>query len=374
MINVSLCLIVKNEEAYLERCLSSFADLVEEIIIVDTGSTDRTKEIASAFTDRIFDFPWIDDFSAARNYSFKQATQDYIMWVDADDVISEEDRIQFKELKENLPPDIDSVTMLYHLGRDVFGNSTFSLRRNRLVRREAGFRWIGAVHEYLEVGGRIDNSDISIQHLGSNKPRDSRRNLSIYEKQLASGKEMTPRDQYYYANELKDHSLFYEASSYYEAFLQEGKGWVEDNIAACGQLADCYHELGDQQSSMKATLQTLIYDSPRPETCCRMGNYFVNKNHYDAAIIWFKMAINLPLSANFAGFNNRPYSTWLPHLQLCICYDKLGRYELASQHNELALKYRPMDTSLLANRYYFTEKLEQLFQDSAKTNEDTSHE
>ncbi len=69
MASVSLCMIVKNEEDVLERCLESAAGLVEEIIIVDTGSTDRTKEIAARFTQRIIDFPWRDDFAAARNES-----------------------------------------------------------------------------------------------------------------------------------------------------------------------------------------------------------------------------------------------------------------------------------------------------------------
>ena len=64
MASVSLCMIVKNEEDVLERCLESAAGLADEIIIVDTGSIDRTREIATRFTDRIFDFPWRDDFSA----------------------------------------------------------------------------------------------------------------------------------------------------------------------------------------------------------------------------------------------------------------------------------------------------------------------
>ena len=81
MISVSLCMIVKNEEDVLERCLKSVAGLVDEIIIVDTGSTDRTREIATHFTNQIFDFPWQDDFSAARNEAFSHASMDYCMWL-----------------------------------------------------------------------------------------------------------------------------------------------------------------------------------------------------------------------------------------------------------------------------------------------------
>ena len=84
---ISLCMIVRNEEKVLARCLESVRGCVDEIIIVDTGSSDGTKEIAARFTDKIYDFEWIDDFSAARNYSFEQATGDYLLWLDADDVL-----------------------------------------------------------------------------------------------------------------------------------------------------------------------------------------------------------------------------------------------------------------------------------------------
>ena len=79
MVNrASLCVIARNEEANLSACLASAADLVHEIIVIDTGSTDRTKEVAASFGARVFDFPWCDDFSAARNESLRHATGDWI--------------------------------------------------------------------------------------------------------------------------------------------------------------------------------------------------------------------------------------------------------------------------------------------------------
>ncbi len=92
MSSISLCMIVKNESQVIERCLKCVSDLVDEIVIVDTGSTDDTMSIARKFTDSIYEFPWIDDFSAARNFSFSKATKEYIMWLDADDIILDEDK------------------------------------------------------------------------------------------------------------------------------------------------------------------------------------------------------------------------------------------------------------------------------------------
>lgn len=81
MVTISLCMIVKNEEDVIARCLESVKDLVDEINIVDTGSTDNTKKIVKQFTNRIFEFEWVHHFAQARNFSFQQATQDYILWL-----------------------------------------------------------------------------------------------------------------------------------------------------------------------------------------------------------------------------------------------------------------------------------------------------
>ena len=89
MVKISLCMIVKNEEKVLARCLESAKGFADEIIIVDTGSTDRTLDIVSGYTSKVYSYPWKDDFSAARNESFSKATMDYCMWMDADDILKE---------------------------------------------------------------------------------------------------------------------------------------------------------------------------------------------------------------------------------------------------------------------------------------------
>lgn len=128
MASISLCMIVRDEEAVLGRCLESVAPAVDEIIVVDTGSMDGTKAVAAAYTDRIFDFAWVDDFAAARNASFAKATGDYILWLDADDVLLPEDLDALLCLKNRLDQSPADVVMIrYNTGFDSHGNPTFSL-------------------------------------------------------------------------------------------------------------------------------------------------------------------------------------------------------------------------------------------------------
>ena len=91
MATVSLCMIVRNEEKVLARCLDSVRGIADEICITDTGSTDKTREIAQKY-GTVQAFPWCDDFSAARNFLFAQARMDYTLWLDADDVLLPSDR------------------------------------------------------------------------------------------------------------------------------------------------------------------------------------------------------------------------------------------------------------------------------------------
>ncbi|MCL5125413.1 MAG: glycosyltransferase family 2 protein [Deltaproteobacteria bacterium] len=349
-ISISLCMIVKNEEGVIAHCLDTVKDIIDEIIILDTGSTDRTKEIVSRYTDRIYDFSWIDDFAAARNYSFSHATKEYILWLDADDVVLEEDRQKLLELKKTMDMSIDAVNMHYVLAYDQHGSAIFSLRRNRLVKACRHFQWVGAVHEYIEVDGIIQNSDIVITHKGDH--RDSDRNLRIYENRLAKGEEFGPRDLYYYANELREHLQYSKAVEFYRKFLALDAGWVEDKISACSKLADCFNVLGDPAEERMSVLKSFNYDSPRAEFCCRLGYQDLQAGKYKQAVFWYKLAAGLENPTECWGPINHAYWTWLPHLQLCVCYDRMGQHELAYQHNEIARTYIPDDPRVLHNKKY----------------------
>lgn len=355
MIEISLCMIVRNEEKSLPRCLASVEGLADEIIIVDTGSEDRTKEIAGAYGAVIYDFTWIDDFSAARNYAFSKATRDYIFWLDADDYLREEDQALFRELKSSLPEQVDSVNMQYNLAFDGEGRVTTSLRRNRLVRRACGFRWIGPVHEYLEVYGPSLASTVCVTHEKDKAYTD--RNLRIYRKRAAEGESFSARDQYYYANELRDHGIHREACRYYELFLSGGQGWIEDNIQACLRLAECLEALGEKEAAFTAVTRTLQYDTPRAEGCCRLGAWHLEKGQLHPAIYWFELALQLPGQAESMAMKNEAFSTWIPNLQLALCYDRLGQHERANRYNETALLHSPGHPSMLYNRNYFQKLL-----------------
>lgn len=352
-------MIVKNEENSIARCLTSIHDLMDEIIIVDTGSVDQTKEIASQFTDKIYDYKWVDNFSSARNYSFELATKQYTMWLDADDVVDEQNRKLLKQLKASLNPSVNCVLMNYLVNRDKFDNPSFIIKRNRLVKSRCKFKWSGAVHEYLEVSGPVLHSNISIHHL-KNRTDNTKRNLFIYEKQLEKGEAFSPRDLFYYANELCRHKNFHKAIFYYTLFLNNKEGWKEDKIVSCGKLADCYHLLGEEKKEIATLYKSFDYDNPRADLCCRLGNLYMEKNQMNKAIYWYEYASKLSWDKSCMGFYHVPSWTWLPHLKLSVCYYKMGDFKKAYKHNEIALKYSPHDPGIINNQKLLKMKIKKL--------------
>ena len=352
MITISLCMIVKNEEAVLARCLESVKDVVDEIIIVDTGSTDTTKKIAQQYTDKVYDFEWREDFSQARNYSFSKATKEYQMWLDADDVITKENKNKILKLKEDLDSNIDIVTFKYNTHFDKDNNPILTSTRGRLFKREKNYLWNDPIHEYIELIGNIYYAnDIFVSHKKETSSTD--RNLKIYQNQIKNGKNLSPRSLYYFARELKDHQRYEEAIYYFEQFLDGNLGWIEDNIAACYNLSLCYKALGQHEKAFHSLLRSFEYDSPRAEITCEIGYYFMNKNNYSKALNWFLLSTNLE-KPNSLGFILNDYWGFIPNIELSVCHYKLGNIEKAILYNETASKYKPNSDAVLYNRNFFS--------------------
>lgn len=354
---ISLCMIVKNEEKTLERCLSSVKGIFDEIIIVDTGSTDKTKDIAQKFTERILDFEWTDDFAAARNFAFSNASEEYTMWLDADDVLTPENRQKLLHLKQSLDSSADAVSMEYHCDFDDYGNVAMNVRRIRIVKRLKNYKWHGAVHEDLYVDGDILDTDIVVTHMQIHKVTD--RNLNIYENRLKSGKTFTSQDIFHFARELHQHKMYERAVEFYLKFMEIENSSAENKIFVCSKLADCYYHLRDKANELAYTFKSFEYSTPRPDFCCRLGYHFLQKEAPLIAVFWYKQALEAPLPENKWAIVNQPSHTWLPHMQLGLCYYQLGRYDLSYLHNKIALGYRPNDQNIIMNLRLLDELLKQ---------------
>lgn len=357
MITISLCMIVKNEEAVLGRVLGQMKGIADEIIVVDTGSTDRTKEIAAQFTDQVFDYKWHQDFAAARNFACSKASMDYWMWLDADDVIRPDQQELLLRLKASLNPATDIVMMKYLTGFDQDGHVTFSYYRERLIKNRQGFLWEGRVHEAVTPHGNILYSPVEIEHRKL-APGDGDRNLRIYEKMIEEGESLCPRNQFYYGRELYYHERYEEAAQVFEHFLGEPDGWVENQIDACLHLCHCLSALGRPQDAFLALTRSFLFDAPRAEILCEIGRMLLEKNACGAAAYWYTQALEAGPKENSGGFVQDDCHRYIPYVQLCVCYDRLGDHKKAYEYHLLAKGVKPEAEAVKQNQAYFDKLFE----------------
>lgn len=291
MATISLCMIVKNEEAVLERCLSSVADLMDEIVIVDTGSTDRTKEIAAKYTDKLYDFPWTDDFSAARNFSFSKAAMEYIYAADADEVLDAKNHERFAVLKQIIAPEIEIVQMKYIT--DNAYNTVLNIHgeyRPKLYRRLRQFRWIDPVHETVQTEPLVFDSDIEIRHMPQS--RHGRRDFHIFLSNFKNGQPFSDKLHSMYARELyiagTEEDFLQAQPVFYQTVLQETEPTQRLLEALC-ILCRCMR-IQDRISDFFKYALRVSTSQPCAEACCELGAYFSQKGDYEEAVRWYYSA------------------------------------------------------------------------------------
>jgi O-antigen biosynthesis protein len=255
---VSLTLIGRDAEASLARAMATTADLVDEIVFVDTGSTDQTRELAAAARDRhgrparCFSFAWCDDFSAARNESLRQATGEWIFWMDCDDWLAEPDRRGLAGLFSGLGHEHVVYQMLHVSAASADGGHPESAAlQDRLFRNLPEVQWQGRVHEQivpavLRTGGAVRTTSIAIQHTGYEDAAERRnkvdRNLRLLELENAE----RPDD---------GHTLFYLGMTY---------GMAGRPADAIGHLRRSL-ALVSPRSRLRPRLYLLLAD------CCRLA-------------------------------------------------------------------------------------------------------
>src|SRR5690606_37276350 len=130
-----------------------------------------------------------------------------------------------------------------------------------------------------------------------------------------------------------------------ELFLKDKLGWIEDNIAACMKLSECYGHLQKADMQLSSLLHALTYDAPRAELCCKLGTLFMRRGQHAVAIYWFLQATQLTMPMDNMNSRDHASWTWFPHLQLTVNYDKMGDMSNALKHHNIAKAMNPVHPS-----------------------------
>lgn len=292
MTTFSLCMIVKDEAKVLERCLDSLAPCMDEIIIVDTGSVDRTKEIAGKYTDQIFDFVWTGSFADARNFAASKATKEYIYTADADEYLEPSQQQKLQDLKSVLLPEIEIVQMLYCTPAEY--NTVYNFEkeyRPKLYRRQREFVWIDPIHETLRLDPVVYDSDIEIQHRpeGSHVSRD----LSALADIHAKGIRLSSKLHHMYAMELYHSGTeedFRQAESTFLTTLDQTDRTEDELREAICVLTRGYRLHGDVPHFLAYAMRDAV-TRPSAELCCELGAYFEEQGDPQEAALWYSNAL-----------------------------------------------------------------------------------
>ncbi len=347
-------MIVKDEDKFLEKCLSGIKDLVDEIIIVDTGSKDTTVEIAKKFTTKIFSIEWPNSFAKARNFSLQKASGDWILILDADELISEKD---FKKIKEIVKEDVDGYIILQRNYTNDTSYAGFIVNDNKyeesknylgyfhspLVRLfKKGYVFEGKVHEAVEPSiernnGKIVKTDIPIHHYGFiRKDKDKAQYLD-----LAKEKGTDLKGFFDVGMENMRNANYKEAVVAFRSAFQKDK----DNARIAYNLAAAYLKDKNNEAAINH-LELFLRENNttfsenkkwKVDIYCNLAVAYQNTKQFDKALKRLKEGLDI--DGNNINIVKNLGST----------YFMMGNYKEAMRHFSILLKVIPKDSSLHYN-------------------------
>jgi tetratricopeptide (TPR) repeat protein len=253
-------MIVRNEEANLPACLHSVADLVHEIVIVDTGSTDRTRAVADSFNARVFDFPWVDDFAAARNESVRHATGDWVFWLDGDEWLTEENRERLRAVLAGLTDELAAYAMTQCCRMVGEAADAVMMEQVRLFRRHPQVAWQYRVHEQIQpaverLGGRVYPTGVVIEHSGYADEATYRRKLGRNLRLLWLEEAERPGDPFTLFNLGWTHQCQGDVAAalpFYRRSLERAPAGTSFRPKLYALLARGHHWLGERPAALEA--------------------------------------------------------------------------------------------------------------------------
>ncbi len=307
---ISLCLIARNEERFLARCLDSVRGIVDEIVLVDTGSTDRTMEIAARYGAKVIQYPWADDFAAARNISLEHATGDWALWLDADEEIAPESAGKIRQAVEATPPHVGGFMVriqnwLQSTERKA-GSEMAVHHACRLFRRVPGVRFEGRIHEQnlrslIGLGySYIWQEDLVLDHFGyAGEIMALRNKHERFIRMLRREVEECPDES------LRAFQLFNLGNAYFTFGDMESAAKYlgqsveladvaeEYTVTAFVELASALQRLGRSRDGLKICDRAETLGIEQAGLCFARGYCLLHEERYEEAGTAFQSAIGL---------------------------------------------------------------------------------
>lgn len=343
MKTLSVTIICKDEEHNLVRLLPELS-FANQIIVVDTGSTDNSVSVAKRYTQNVYFYKWRDDFAKARNYAISKSNCDYVLWLDCDDDLPPSTISAVRRWLNDDNQRQDFVYLKYRMG----AGSQFWFWRERIVRRCKQCKFKGFIHEAISPFGSTHYLDCEVIH--TSIADHSKRNLNIYKNALVEGRRFTLRDKYYYARTLIENGLHDEAEPVLRKVCVSDKAYVADRVSGYKLLARACLKQGDYRLMLKYLSQSVALLPPDAETCCLFGDVYYYLRNYAYAATWYELALQTRAQV---GFVNDYYKRLYPYIQLSVCLWRQGDIRQAKFYHRLAKSCDPTNAVVLNNDKWF---------------------
>lgn len=319
---ISLFMIVKNEQDNIVDCLTSVREHVDEMIILDTGSSDNTIKYASKLGAKVLQSKQYDsntkykdfNFSSARNEAMRYATGDWLFWMDADD--------RFEGSNLTVTPDFDA----YHL-QIKYGDTEWT--QVRLFRNHWGVHFKGALHEFPTVDScRLATMiNCAVRHKDVKKPDRIERNISILENEYKRDSN-NKRTIFYLANAYRENQQYEEAIRYYLDYVARGGNFHDELAVAKYYIALSHYCKRDYNNALKAAHEAITFDDRWGEPYSLAGECYFFKRQFKKAASYFRIAYEMPFPQTTMFVQKDRYRK-IPPLWLSYCYEHLGELEEA---------------------------------------------